>query len=90
MPELRQQVFTIKLVVINIMFQRCSRFMVFKQTKKIIPVLFLQLDLNIIVYPEIQSEHIIYLPAKLVILHWRHDPKQAGIFKKAIGNILCV
>ena len=36
----------------------------------------------------INAKYIVDLPAELIILNWRHDTQQAGVFKKTICNIL--
>jgi len=65
-------------------------FFVFVNSKKILPSFFAELDFNLIVEPEFESELLIQLPAELIVLHGCHDSKEMGIIKKIIGQLIKV
>lgn len=73
--EFRQEIFAIKAVVVEIMAKCACQLMVFKDRKVIIPFLFFETDLYLMIDAEIHSKKAVDLPAKLVIFFRCHDPQ---------------
>ena len=64
--------------------------MIFINRKEILSFLSLQADLDIVVDPEVDAQHIIQIPAKTVIFHRGHNAQQPRIVKKIVDNFLGV
>jgi hypothetical protein len=80
--EFGQEIFAIELVVIEKMLERGAGFAVFVYAEEIFYLLACQLDLDFVVYAEIEAKAVIQLPAELVVLYRRDDAEEAGALEK--------
>lgn len=88
MLEFRQQVFTIILVVVEIVDEGGSGLAVFEYGEIIVPGFLVELYLDLVVDPEVVAQQLIELPAELVVLYRRYNAQQAGIVEEVICEIV--
>lgn len=63
---------------------------IFIHRKKIIPLPFAELYLNIVVYPEIKPQQVVEVPAKLVLFDGRYNAQYPRILEKLIHQHLVI
>src|SRR5882724_5700012 len=90
MSEFGQQIFTFKMITIQVVSKRAIRLRTFVYAKKIFSLFFIQLYFNLIIDTKIKPKLVVQLPAKLVPFKRCYNAEQSRIFKKIICQIIYV
>src|SRR5579863_1523935 len=88
--EFRQEVFPVELIVVKKMLKGVSRLIVFIDPEKVLPLLFCELDLELMIAAKVEAEPFVELPDQLIILDRSDDPNEPGVLEEPVGHILYV